>query len=599
MILTVVCSVMDDIDFDDIFDEFEDPHSDQQDFLTWFAEISPVLPLKFIVGDEGDELHQGPKFPPVANLSTLLKKTRENKRVSVWSDGADREIGGVYLPEINGTLCWAVQSESGNKLWLPTLTSAWKYALIKLEQQRIIVENEQSKRHLGALKQQHIELVENNHQQYVLIREKEKEYADKLEKEISLRTAELRKTNEDLIEASRLKSEFLANMSHELRTPMNAIIGFSELLSETELNLEQDDYAKTIRESGAGLLSLINDILDFSKIEANKLDLEENPFMLFDIVNNVKAMFEKPAKKKGIKIVCRLDEKLPREFIGDANRIKQIIVNLVGNSMKFTETGEIVIKVDSQGLQGDRSAVKFSICDTGIGIAQERQNAIFDDFVQEDGTTTRKFGGTGLGLSISSKLVKLMGGDISLESEVGKGSEFSFVLVLSHLPAEVNSGNSVSKAVVQKVEEADKGDEVCVEVKPVVLLVEDNLVNQKLASVLIKRQGCDVVVAGDGCIALEQLKETRFDLIVMDLQMPNMGGLECTKRIREIESGDEKAQYKGLQGLDNPVPIVGLSAHAKKEDMEESLAAGMNDFLTKPIVRAKLDAALTMVKGQR
>jgi CheY-like chemotaxis protein len=304
-----------------------------------------------------------------------------------------------------------------------------------------------------------------------------------------------------------------------------------------------------------------------------------------------------------------LDERLADEFVGDGNRLKQVLVNLSGNAMKFTEKGEVEVRADFCGREGDKVVVNFSVRDTGLGIAKDRHAAIFEKFVQEDGSITRKYGGTGLGLAISSKLVSLMGGSLSLESEVGKGSVFSFMLPLrcsdkqtekgrspdqtgGPTPSDFDAPSQPRSGETAKVEEAPAGDDTA---RKTVLLVEDNLVNQKLASVLIKKQGCDVVVAGDGLIALEKLKERRFDLILMDLQMPNMGGLDATKRIREIEQSSERAQYKGLQDPDRPVPIVGLSAHARKEDAEESMAAGMNDFLTKPIVKAKLEAVLARV----
>jgi CheY-like chemotaxis protein len=433
------------------------------------------------------------------------------------------------------------------------------------------------------------------------MQEKEKNYAKNLESEIAKQTAEIRKTNQELVEASRLKSEFLANMSHELRTPMNAIIGFSELLADTELSPVQTEYALTIKQSGSGLLSLINDILDFSKIEADKLDIEQYPFKLSEVLTNICAMFDAKAAEKGINLHFYLDEQLRGEFVGDGNRLKQVLVNLTGNALKFTENGEVEVRADLGGREGDKAVVHYLVRDTGLGIAKERQTAVFEKFVQEDGTTTRKFGGTGLGLAISSRLVSLMGGHLTVESELGKGSIFRFSLIFPYMEARAGKISLPDKesrlqvAASKAPLAAGALETERLEAKTV-LLVEDNLVNQKLASVLIQKQGLQVVVAADGLVALEKLKERRFDLILMDLQMPKMGGLEATRRIREIEQSSESGQYKGLRDQDHPVPIVGLSAHARKEDAEEGLAIGMNDFLTKPIVRAKLEAVLALIE---
>jgi signal transduction histidine kinase/CheY-like chemotaxis protein len=579
--------------------------------MAFFLEALPDVSLKFITETGEEIVHPGGKlFPDAAGIEALFEDAKMNRPAPVWSGDEECLNAGIHVPTLDGVLVCAVAgNQPAKKIWEKALQAAAKFSLVKLEERRLVAENGQLHRQIDVLKQQHGKLVDDNHRQYLHLQAREQEYAGNLEREIAKQTAELRKTNEELMQASRLKNEFLANMSHELRTPMNAIIGFSELLVETELNSVQEDYAQTIKQSGSGLLSLINDILDFAKIEADKLDIDTYPFKLSDVVTNVCSMFEKSAKAKGLQFHCRLDERLADEFVGDGNRLKQVLVNLSGNAMKFTEKGEVEVRADFCGREGDKVVVNFSVRDTGLGIAKDRHAAIFEKFVQEDGSITRKYGGTGLGLAISSKLVSLMGGSLSLESEVGKGSVFSFMLPLrcsdkqtekgrspdqtgGPTPSDFDAPSQPRSGETAKVEEAPAGDDTA---RKTVLLVEDNLVNQKLASVLIKKQGCDVVVAGDGLIALEKLKERRFDLILMDLQMPNMGGLDATKRIREIEQSSERAQYKGLQDPDRPVPIVGLSAHARKEDAEESMAAGMNDFLTKPIVKAKLEAVLARV----
>lgn len=575
-----------DVELNGIFDEFEEDDAREHHFMEY---LGAVLPTSYF------QLHK--------NGGKVFCAHRQTSSRAILSDAAldhIRQYGEFLEGQEVERVCPVVVGELDAVLlcWLPeTMTSlaadpfvgevvraAVGQVRARMASESMAIENQQLSKQIGAMKNQHFELVENNHRQYLLIQEKDRNYASNLELEIAQRTAEIRKANEELKEASRLKSEFLANMSHELRTPMNAIIGFSDLLSESQLSPEQDDYVRTIKQSGEGLLSLINDILDFSKIEAGKLDIARDPFFLPDIVKNVSAMFLKASRDKGVAFRYEIGEDVPTHLIGDGHRLKQVLINLAGNAMKFTKEGEVSIRIASVHGRG-RILLRFLVSDTGIGIPFEKQKAIFEKFTQADGSISRNYGGTGLGLAITCQLVGLMGGNVTLCSEVGAGSTFGFVLPFT-------MAEQARKKQPEVVQQAQPGTNVLK-----VLLVEDNLVNQKLVSVLIKREGCAVMVAGDGVKALEALREEAFDLILMDLQMPNMDGMEATRRIRALELGEERDGYRGLQGRTSPVPIVGLSAHARKEDADKAKGVGMNDFLTKPIIRAKLVDVIGRVRS--
>jgi signal transduction histidine kinase/ActR/RegA family two-component response regulator len=393
-------------------------------------------------------------------------------------------------------------------------------------------------------------------------------YRDHLEEQVAARTAELVRVNEELRrakdaaeEASRLKSQFLANISHDLRTPMNGVIGMTELALRTELDEQQRDYLRTVLDSAESLLCLLNDILDFSKIEAGKLTLEEVPFDVRELVESTVKSLGVDAERKALEVHCCVDPEVPARLVGDPTRFRQILSNLVSNAIKFTERGRVDVEVKPESAEGSEVVVHVAVRDTGIGIPPEKIEAIFEPFVQADGSTTRRFGGTGLGLSIASRLAKLMGGRIWAESTVGKGSTFHVVL---RFAASQPDAGRLSAAP------ADAGS--CRAAGLRILVAEDNPINRKVIAKILELERHQVTLAGDGSEAVNLVAQERFDLILMDVQMPVMSGLEAARRIRERECA-----------TGGHIPIIALTASAMKGDRERCLEAGMDDYLSKPV----------------
>ncbi len=413
-----------------------------------------------------------------------------------------------------------------------------------------------------------------------------RKHRDHLEEMVSERTSELKLSNQRLkvsveranlmakqaTQANKAKSEFLANMSHEIRTPMNAILGFGELLRDEPLSDAQKNYVDTILASGKNLLQIINDILDFSKIEAGKLSTEKIDFSLIQMLEELESLFRPMCMRKNLDFDVLCCSELPNMMRSDPVRLRQCLVNLLNNAIKFTEQGHVYLNVSMETMN-QTPHIRFDIEDTGIGIPRDKQKLVFEAFTQADGSHTRKFGGTGLGLTITRQLVELLGGQISLRSDEGRGTIFTIQMPLG-VDADSQSVTFRHNAIEALQSEFSNP---LIPIKGNILVAEDARANQALIRIMLQKMGLEVTIVEDGQQAVEKINNGRYDLILMDMQMPVMNGYDATRQIKAM----------GIQ-----IPVIALTAHAMKGDEEKCRQAGCDDYLTKPIDRTKLEKIL-------
>jgi signal transduction histidine kinase/DNA-binding response OmpR family regulator len=662
----------------------------------------------------------------------LVNDVDMNFDLALRSDNSDeKRLQSVIGKAINdGTFAWAISwnrpisipLENGEYLVLHVLTSKFRaigmFAGIVPAGQPLMTDVEQSL--LSVILFNCATALEN-----IELYEKTKFYNKKLEITVKKRTHDLRLASDAANRANKAKSEFLANMSHEIRTPMNGIIGMTNLALDTELTSEQNEYLSMVSNSADSLLSLLNDILDFSKIEAGKMELAPVAFNLLVLLGETLKRLSIKAQEKGIELILSLPSDTPYTLVGDSDRLRQIIINLVGNAIKFTDQGEIVVRVATIKMTDRNVTLQFSVTDTGIGIPKDRLGYIFDAFSQADTTTTRRYGGTGLGLTIANQLVQLMGGEIWIESEPGKGSTFNFTAKFKNQPQKdlspvqkfvdwqtlVVDNNGTTRDAISEmlnyrgiestlasggreaISEIDKAIKAGTDyqmilvdsnmpdvdgfdvgmhiarqpgvaastimmldaidlkatlehmrkvgihnylIKPVnesdlldcimhlpaaealispthmegaqtnqtsdpndsalqpptvslrILLAEDNPINSKLATLLLQKMGHTVTSVRSGREVLELLKQNSYDLILMDIQMPELDGLEATSEIRKMQ-----------ENTDTYTPIIALTAHAMKGDRERFLAAGMDAYVSKPIQIDELAKAIRSVERSK